>query len=231
MARTDDRGGMAVLAPGQTLEQDLNWLDASFPVDLSRDGRTILFWEVGVGGGARGSVYLRSTSGSPAVRLGDGVAVALSPDGKWALTRGPGPSPYLDLLPTGAGQVRRIEHPGTIYFSARWTPQSARVAVRAQETNRSPRIYLLDLDNGATQSNYAGGHGRRRDVDVVSGRRHGGCRVRPRCPSLSDGRRRGASRAGADRTATDCRLDRRRAARLRGSETRGPFAEFSRSIP
>ena len=149
MARTDDRGGIAVLAPGQTLEQDLNWLDASVPTGLSWDGRTILFTENGVGGGAGGSVYLRSTSGSPAVRLGDGWAAALSPDGKWALTRRPGASsPYLDLLPTGPGQARRIEHPGTVYFTARWTPHTARVAVRAQEGNRSPRIYLLDLDNG-----------------------------------------------------------------------------------
>ena len=148
MARTDDRSGITVLAPGQTQEQDLNWLDAPFPTGLSRDGRTMLFTENGVGGGAAGSVYLRSTDGSPAVRLGDGAATALSPDGKWALTRRPGLSPYLDLLPTGAGQVRRIEHPGMIYFSARWTPHSARVAVRAQEGNRSPRIYLLDLDNG-----------------------------------------------------------------------------------
>ena len=77
MAHTDDRSGIAVLAPGETAERDLSWLDASWVADISRDGGRILFTEGGVGGGPRGSVYLRSTHGSPAVRLGAGQAVAL----------------------------------------------------------------------------------------------------------------------------------------------------------
>jgi serine/threonine protein kinase/Tol biopolymer transport system component len=145
MARTDDRGGIAVLAPGRTAEEDLSWHDSSSVAALSADGQTLLFNESGVGGG--GSVYLRSTSGSAAVRLGDGAGLALSPDGKWALARRPGPSsPYLDLLPTGPGQSRRIEHPATTYFSARWTRQNARVAVRAQKGDEPPGIHLLDLE-------------------------------------------------------------------------------------
>jgi serine/threonine protein kinase/Tol biopolymer transport system component len=149
LARTDDRTGIAVLAPGQTGEQDLSWLDSSYTADFSRDGQLMLFNELGVGGGAGGSIYLRSTSGSAAVRLGDGLGLALSPDGKQVLARRPGQSsPYLDLLPTGPGQSRRIEHPGTIYFSARWTPRNAHVALRAQRSNESPGIHLLDLDTG-----------------------------------------------------------------------------------
>jgi eukaryotic-like serine/threonine-protein kinase len=75
-------------------EVDLSWLDYSYPADLSQDGETILFDEEGEGGGTYGkggswayTVYLRKTDGSPAVRLGEGSAIALSPDQKWVISR------------------------------------------------------------------------------------------------------------------------------------------------
>ena len=76
---------------------------------LTRWPRSMLFSEQGEGGGPEGSVYLRSTDGAPAARLGDGEAVDLSPDGKWALTRlGHGPESRIVLLPTAAGDPRPI---------------------------------------------------------------------------------------------------------------------------
>ena len=87
IARTDDRGGMAVHVPGDAAVRDLSWLDASTLVGIAPDGSRILFTETGVGGGPHGSTYLRGTDGSPAVRLGDGFAHALSPDGRWASYR------------------------------------------------------------------------------------------------------------------------------------------------
>jgi Tol biopolymer transport system component len=74
-------------------EQDLSWLDYSYPADLSKDGRTLLFDEEGEGGGTWRAgrffytAYMRSTDGSPAVRLGEGSAVAISPDGRWVVTQ------------------------------------------------------------------------------------------------------------------------------------------------
>jgi hypothetical protein len=152
MAHTNDRVGISVLAPGDTAERGLSWLDASFLADISRDGGRILFTEGGVGGGPRCSAYLRSTTGSPAVRLGDGWAVALSPDGQWAVAIGiPGPQPHLDLLPTGAGQARRIERPGLTfpYGAARWLPDGKRLIVVAHEKDRRSRLYCLDADGDA----------------------------------------------------------------------------------
>src|SRR5438445_494758 len=75
------------LAPGETKERDLSWLDVTYTRGMSDDGRTVLLGEGGFGGGANGSIYLRKTDGSPAIRLGDGYPISLSPDGKWALTR------------------------------------------------------------------------------------------------------------------------------------------------
>jgi hypothetical protein len=150
MAHTDDRCGIAVLAPGDAAERDLSWFDSSFLADISRDGSRILFTEGGVGGGPRGSVCLRSTTGSPAVRLGDGSAIALSPDGQWAVAKEfGGPSRHVDLLPTGAGQARRIELPGFEFFEARWLPDGQRLIVQAQEGGGGGRLYRLDTDGGA----------------------------------------------------------------------------------
>ncbi|HYB53541.1 MAG TPA: protein kinase, partial [Thermoanaerobaculia bacterium] len=93
---------MKCLRPGETRETDLTWLDLSDPADIAADGSAVLFNESGLGGGGSQAVYLRKTDGSPAVRLGEGTAMALSPDGKSALARR---GSQTVLLPTGAGQV------------------------------------------------------------------------------------------------------------------------------
>src|SRR5262249_33886068 len=77
------------LPPGADRERELTWLDYSVARDISSDGRTLLFTEEGEGGGSEYSVYLRQTDGSPPVRLGDGEADSLSPDGKWVLSTVP----------------------------------------------------------------------------------------------------------------------------------------------
>ncbi|MFY9549924.1 MAG: protein kinase, partial [Thermoanaerobaculia bacterium] len=86
LALEHSREGIVGLPPGEGKERDLSWHDWSRPVDLTPDGTTLLFDETGEGGGAAYGVYLRATDGSPAVRLGDGRGLALSPDGRWALS-------------------------------------------------------------------------------------------------------------------------------------------------
>ena len=79
-------------------------------------------WE---GGGAARSIYLRTTDGAPAVRLGEGVPLALSPDKQWVLST-PVAADQLVLLPTGVGQPQplpngpdRLLLPGRA-LAARW---------------------------------------------------------------------------------------------------------------
>jgi hypothetical protein len=57
-------------------------------------------------------VYLRGTDGSPAVRLGEGFGLALSPDRKSALSRR---KDQTMLLPTAAGQARSITAPDVVF--------------------------------------------------------------------------------------------------------------------
>ncbi len=88
--------------PGGAPEVPLAWLDGSEPVGLSADGRMILINEW-----ARRAVFARPTDGGPAVRLGEGSARALSPDGKWALVSRTSPFRFA-LVPTGPGETREF---------------------------------------------------------------------------------------------------------------------------
>ncbi len=150
IARTDDRSGISVLAPGESLERDLSWLDAPSLADISVDGRQILFSESGVGGGPRLSAYLRGTAGSAAVRLGDGAALALSPDATRAVVRHQAGTPA-QVVPTGAGQSRGLHHPGLDLLSARWLRDGRHLVARAEDAGRVARLYLLDADGDSVQ--------------------------------------------------------------------------------
>jgi dipeptidyl aminopeptidase/acylaminoacyl peptidase len=142
------RLGLSSLAPGASKERDLSWLDWSRPSGLSKDGRTIMFYESGEGGGVGYSTYVRKTDGSPPVRLGEGQGVTLSPDGTWAvallhkLT-----DPQFVLYPTGAGQPRRLTFPGLRPVGGlRFLPDGRRFVFVARTQGGGNRIYLASLD-------------------------------------------------------------------------------------
>ncbi|MDQ2979194.1 MAG: protein kinase, partial [Acidobacteriota bacterium] len=86
LAHTAIRREMVGLAPGETRERNLSWFDWSYPADLSADGRTVLFDESNRASEAGNEIYVRKTDGAPAVLLGEGSSVALSPDGRWAVS-------------------------------------------------------------------------------------------------------------------------------------------------
>ncbi|HEY7573639.1 MAG TPA: protein kinase [Thermoanaerobaculia bacterium] len=140
---------MYVLAPGETKERDMTWLDWSLPAYLSPDGRRLLFSETGEGGGSGYSVYIRSTDGSPAVRLGEGSAQDLSPDGQWVLALvKPNSDPQLVAYPTGAGEPKIFPKEGLMVSAATWLPDGKRILITASEAGRGQRLYLFDVDGG-----------------------------------------------------------------------------------
>src|SRR5262249_13461709 len=79
-------GGIIFSGNADPFEKDLSWLDDSSVEDISDDGSKILFDETGDAAGSTHGVYLRNTDGSPAIRLADGYAGQISPDGKWVLS-------------------------------------------------------------------------------------------------------------------------------------------------
>ena len=104
------RLGMGLGTTGGEADRDLSGFDATVVSDVSRDGKTVLFAEQGSGGTVGNySVYMRGTDGSPAMRLGEGTAGPLSPDGRWAVAIVPSTPPSLTLLPTGPGKTKTLE--------------------------------------------------------------------------------------------------------------------------
>jgi Tol biopolymer transport system component len=142
------RPSIVVRAPGAAVEAELGWMDYSWLVDLSEDGRHILFSEQGVAGGPGYAVYLRATDGSPAVRLGKGDAHSLSHDGRWALATDLA-THTLVLLPTGAGQPRTIPSHGiTAYPWAGFFPGDKRLVFAGTDKGGGTRMYAQDIEGG-----------------------------------------------------------------------------------
>jgi len=142
-----------VLQPADgSAQRDLSWLDWSTAADISADGKTILFYEWGEGVGGNPTVYLRDTGGSDAIRLGEGRALALSPDGKVALALR-GTPPKLVLLPTGPGDEQVLPSSGLVeYLSAAWFPDGKRILFVGSGPDLQPRAYIQDIDGGAARA-------------------------------------------------------------------------------
>lgn len=154
-----ERNGRALMAHGLarghmmwsrgTEARDLSWLDWSTVADLSSDGKTLLFYEWGQAVGATPVVYLRAVDGTEAIRLGEGTALALSPDGLWALALRETPQPQLVLLPTGAGTSRLLPPHGlTDLYWARWFPDGNRLLVVGAGADGVPGSFIQDLSTG-----------------------------------------------------------------------------------
>jgi len=149
LERDDPRGGIISLAPGESKERELSWFDWSVVADLSADGKTLLSYEWGEGVGGTPHVYLRKTDGSDAVRLGEGKALALSPDGRWALALQQTSPPQLLLLPTGPGEQKTLPLSGIQeYYFAFWFPDGRRISFVGSEAGRGPRSYVQDVEGG-----------------------------------------------------------------------------------
>src|SRR6202167_2915454 len=134
------------MAPGGKEEHELGWFGWSELRDISGDGRKILFEEEGDGGGPNYTVFLRDTDGSPPARIGEGVAGAISPDGKWVVTK-PAKGRELILVPTGAGESRQLTHDGVSYDGARFFPDGKRLLAYGIEAGHGGRDYVIDLSS------------------------------------------------------------------------------------
>jgi hypothetical protein len=155
LGRVTAQREMVGAAPRATREHNLSWLDWSFPTALSDDGRQVLFEEETVNG-LGGSVYalfLRPTDGAPAIRLGDGHALAISADGKRVLATTSGGEPgELMLIQTGPGETRRLGGPAMALTAAAFLPDGRRAVLAGHMKGEPARLFVLDLASGAPRS-------------------------------------------------------------------------------
>ena len=149
---------MVGLLPGDANERDLTWLDGSVPADISADGRLVLFTEMRSGGrpGAAASTSGRRTSGRPCV-WETATALALSPDGRWALASGDSPT-TAQAASDGCRRAsisrslrrssRRLGERPFSQVSGTFFPDSKRVLVTGFEEGHGKRLYVVDLAGG-----------------------------------------------------------------------------------
>jgi serine/threonine protein kinase/Tol biopolymer transport system component len=159
LMRASWRRELVGLISGEARQRDLSWLDYTYPADLSADGKTLLFDEEGGGGalsysksnGLTYAVYIRKTDGSPAVLLGEGGAIALSPDGKSVIAQTQDSPSQFHLLTTGAGEARELTKDNVNHNWAHWFPDGKRILFTANEPNKGVKFYVLDTTTGKSE--------------------------------------------------------------------------------
>jgi hypothetical protein len=131
------------------IERDLSWLDFTYGRAISGDGKMVLFEEEG--NHSQGyTVFVRNVDGSPAVPIGEGYGMAISPDKSWALAQKlTEPNNEVWLLPVGPGEGRRISPPNlSPLVNASFLSDGKRIVYLAQEGGKPPRTWLQDLNGG-----------------------------------------------------------------------------------
>jgi eukaryotic-like serine/threonine-protein kinase len=127
-------------------ERKLSWLDSTAVADVSANGRLVLLREFSEREERHSGIFLRDMQGAPPVRLGDGIAQQLSPDGKWALALRGG---EVVAYPTGAGTSHSRPAGLGVVQAARWMPDGRRVLVVARAPSGRTRLYSMSLEDGA----------------------------------------------------------------------------------
>jgi hypothetical protein len=147
------RLSIRALLPGESVEREFPWLDLPLAADLSDDGKWLLFSDEGQSAGQNYAVALRKTDGTPAVRLGEGIALALSPDGKWAIGNIPSPGPErIVLYPTGPGQPKPLDlAPVTGSRNFDWLDDE-RIFLCGAEPGQPRRCYTKAVSGGPLQA-------------------------------------------------------------------------------
>src|SRR5262249_8380815 len=109
----------------------------------------VLINELGEGGGPNGFAYVRGTDGSPAIPIGEGFGMALSPDGRLVLVAAPPAPRSLVLLPVGPGTPRPVTDEGISgNAGGLFLPDGKRLLVQEGQAGQVPRILVASIDGG-----------------------------------------------------------------------------------
>jgi Tol biopolymer transport system component len=151
---------------------DLSWQDQSQVRDISPDG-SILFSESGDATRQEYEAYLRGADRlSPATRLGVGLPLALSRDGRWAIANPASPAgapAALSLLPAGPGESRQFAADGIDHLGAAWLPDGKSFVFAGIADGKGMSYYAQSIEGGPPREiTPAGIRHERRSPIVVS---------------------------------------------------------------
>ena len=151
VALNSKRLAMSFGTLGSKDDIELSWHDWNVAKDISRDGQSVLFEDASEAAGPAYAVALRKLDGSLPVRLGEGGAGGMSPDGKWAISVSTGQPPQMTLLPIGAGQPRPVDTSGLEKIQngwARFLPDGDSLIANGNEPGHANRCFILRLTGG-----------------------------------------------------------------------------------
>jgi hypothetical protein len=112
-----------------------------------------VFSEQGEGVGPNYAVCMRRMDGGAVVRLGDGYATGISPDGRWVVASLKTPQPHLSLLPTGPGAARTLD-PGPIarFFWASFSADGRSLVISGTNAQGVSRTWIQSVEGGAPRA-------------------------------------------------------------------------------
>lgn len=144
-------GGVIWHPAGGAAERDLSLFGVTRSSAIAEDGSAIVLTAEDEGPESPTyAVYLQRAGATSAVRLGEGSAQDLSPDGARVLAIDFRAPAHLVLFPA-AGGGPRILAPGPIeqFHRAHWLPDGRRVVFEGNEAGRGVRLYVQAITDAA----------------------------------------------------------------------------------
>jgi serine/threonine protein kinase/Tol biopolymer transport system component len=151
-----------VASPANASERDVSGLGYGTYGALSADGKTIVFGESGKAAGHDYLVFFRRLDGSAAVEIGEGQAIGVTPDGKYAIAFLPSQPTKLRVMATRAGESGTLDVAPVSVDRAliSWMPGGKEFVFLGHEGKAPPRSYRESFGGGPARplTNLPGAH-------------------------------------------------------------------------
>ena len=162
MSEDSINAAQIVASPANGPERDVSALAYATYGALSDDGKSIVFGESGKAAGRDYLVFFRRLDGSAAVEIGEGQAIGVTPDGKYAIAFLPSQPTKLRVLATRAGQSGILDVAPVSVDRAliSWMPGGKEFIFLGHEGEAPMRGYLASFGGGPARAltNLAGAH-------------------------------------------------------------------------
>jgi len=151
-----------VASPANAPERDVSALGYATYGALSADGKSIVFGESGKAASRDYLVFFQRLDGSAAVEIGEGQAIGVTPDGKYAIAFLPSQPTKLRVLATGAGESGTLDVAPVSVDRAliSWMPGGKEFVFLGHEGEAPPRAYRVSFGGGPARplTNLPGAH-------------------------------------------------------------------------